>query len=75
LKDTTHIEERKVLKDFITAATGLSATDLKQRAADIPGAPRIIIVSGAALRVADVVRLVQTMTLPGTLMIERSIER
>lgn len=58
LRDTTSIEDRKSLKSYVTAATGLKAADFKQNTSDKPGSPKVLIVSGAALRVADVVRSV-----------------
>lgn len=58
--DTEHIEARKDLKTFIKQSTGLSQKDLKTK--DLkPGSPKLVIVSGAALRVADVVRYVKNI--------------
>lgn len=54
--DTTSIEARKSLKDFIASASKLKKEDLKLAKSSKAGSPRLLIVSGAALRSADVVR-------------------
>lgn len=56
LMDTTSIEARKSLKDFIASASKLKKEDLKLAKSSKAGSPRLLIVSGAALRSADVVR-------------------
>lgn len=61
LMDTTAIETRKNLKDFITSATKLKKEDLKLAKSSKAGSPRLLIVSGAALRSADVVREVKDL--------------
>lgn len=55
--DTEHLESRKDLKAFVKEATGVSEKDLQTKDLQ-PGSPKLVIVSGAALRVADVVRSV-----------------
>lgn len=55
--DTEHLESRKELKAFVKQSTGVSEKDLQTKDLQ-PGSPKLVIVSGAALRVADVVRLV-----------------
>lgn len=56
--DTEHIESRKDLKAFIKQSTGLFEKELQTKGLPT-GSPKLIIVSGAALRVADVVRYVR----------------
>jgi hypothetical protein len=56
LLDTSTFEDRTSLNTFITATTRLKTNDLQAEKANKPGSPKILVVSGAALRVADVVR-------------------
>lgn len=62
--DTEHIQSRKDLKTFIKQATSLTEKELDSSKLT-PGSPKLVIVSGAALRVADVVRCV-AVRLPWT---------
>ncbi|KAK9894182.1 hypothetical protein P389DRAFT_104275 [Cystobasidium minutum MCA 4210] len=62
--DTEHLQQRKDLKSFVKQATGLSEKDF-QNANLTPGSPRLIMVSGAALRVADVVRDLRSLASNG----------
>lgn len=56
LVDTSDITERKSLTQFIQSALKLYGKDL-QIADDTPaGTPRLLVVNGAALRIADAVR-------------------
>lgn len=54
--DTTSLEDRKSLKGFVQAATKYTETNLKSESLAQPGSPKLLVVSGAALRVTDVVR-------------------
>lgn len=65
LMDTTSIEARKSLKDFIASASKLKKEDLKLAKSSKAGSPRLLIVSGAALRSADVVREVKDLAEKG----------
>lgn len=53
--DTTELQDRKDLKKFVKDATGTNEKKLQAKNL-VPGSPMIMVVSGAALRIADVVR-------------------
>jgi len=56
LMDTTSYEDRKSFKDFVKQVTQYKDSDLKKEALAGAGSPKVVVISGAALRVTDVVR-------------------
>lgn len=54
--DVSNITERQSMKSFVKKATGLKEKDLKKESLSQAGQPKLLILSGAALRTTDVIR-------------------